>query len=191
VGWAGFLRPSGLWPSTPWQSRAGGPLEREGLEAGLRVLGERYLPVPGDGLLARTRYLAGDDARRLGELEAALADDAVRAVFAARGGYGCMRLLPKLRVAGGRPKLLVGFSTTASTRPCRPPAGQRPRPVVTQLGTQPREAAERLFRLLESAEAPAPPLAGTPLVPGVAEGPLVGGNLSVLTRLRGRPGSRT
>lgn len=59
-------------------------------------------------------------------------------------------------------------------------------PVLTQLGTQPKEVAERLFRLLETGRAPEL-TGGRCLVPGIAEGPLVGGNLSVLTRLLGTP----
>jgi muramoyltetrapeptide carboxypeptidase len=46
---------------------------------------------------------------------------------------------------------------------------------------------ERLFTLLESTS-PAPALGGTlTYVGGVAEGPLLGGNLSVVTRLLGTP----
>jgi muramoyltetrapeptide carboxypeptidase len=46
---------------------------------------------------------------------------------------------------------------------------------------------ERFFGLLEDATAPAAGIAGTPLVGGVAEGRLLGGNLSLLTRLLGTP----
>jgi muramoyltetrapeptide carboxypeptidase len=60
-------------------------------------------------------------------------------------------------------------------------------PVLTQLGRLGKATSERLFSLLES-EAPAPPLQGTTtFVYGVAEGPLLGGNLSVFTRLIGTP----
>ena len=56
-------------------------------------------------------YLAGTDAARAAHLDAALADPAVRAIFAARGGYGCMRLLPHLDLGPRRAeKFLVGFS---------------------------------------------------------------------------------
>jgi len=60
-------------------------------------------------------------------------------------------------------------------------------PVLTQLGRLGRQTSERLFSLLES-DSPAAPLRGTTtLVQGVAEGPLLGGNLSVFTRLLGTP----
>ena len=60
-------------------------------------------------------------------------------------------------------------------------------PVLTQLGRLERSASERLFSLLESAS-PAQSLQGaTTLVGGSAEGLLLGGNLSVFTRLIGTP----
>lgn len=56
---------------------------------------------------------AGRDESRAADLEQAWLDPGVRAVIAAKGGYGCMRLLPllswsKLRVVP--PKVLLGFS---------------------------------------------------------------------------------
>jgi muramoyltetrapeptide carboxypeptidase len=60
-------------------------------------------------------------------------------------------------------------------------------PVLTQLGRLGRATSERLFSLLESGS-PAEPLYGTAtFVEGSAEGPLLGGNLSVFTRLLGTP----
>ena len=60
-------------------------------------------------------------------------------------------------------------------------------PVLTQRHRLPGPTATRLFDLLES-DRPAPPLAGTATyVGGTAEGPLLGGNLSVFTRLLGTP----
>jgi muramoyltetrapeptide carboxypeptidase len=162
--------------------------DRPSFEAGLAVLATRYRPLYGADLFARTRYLAGDDSRRLAELDAALTDEEVRAVFVARGGYGSMRLLPRLALDAGAPgKPLVGFSDVTALHLALQAAGRVSihGPVVTQLGTQPGEVAARLFHLLESATEAAPALTGTPLVSGVVEGPLVGGNLSLVTRLLG------
>jgi len=59
--------------------------------------------------------------------------------------------------------------------------------VLTQLPRLSTATCVRLFELLESAR-PAPPLTGTATyVGGAAEGPLLGGNLSVFTRLLGTP----
>jgi muramoyltetrapeptide carboxypeptidase len=163
--------------------------DRAHFDAGLRVLAERYRPVFEEGCFARTRYLAGDDTRRLDELSAALTGEGVRAVVAARGGYGAMRLLAKLRIEGVAPRLLVGFSDITALHAALQAAGwvSIHGPVVLQLRSQPDAVIDRLVGLLESPATAAPPIAGTPLVGGVAEGPLLGGNLSVLTRLLGTP----
>ena len=59
--------------------------------------------------------------------------------------------------------------------------------MLTQLSRLSSATCTRLFELLESTR-PAPPLTGTATcVEGVAEGPLLGGNLSVFTRLLGTP----
>jgi len=104
-----------------------------------------------------------------------------------------MRLLESLDGAIGAARdtgaALVGFSDITALHQWR----QRNRlvsihgPVLTQLGRLPRSTSERLFSLLESGS-PAAPLSGTAsLVEGSAEGVLLGGNLSVLTRLIGTP----
>jgi muramoyltetrapeptide carboxypeptidase len=187
-----FVRPAALRPAdTVAVVAPAGPFDRSSFEPGLAVLAARYRVRFGEGIFARTRYLAGDDGRRLDELAAALADDEVRAVIAARGGYGAMRLLAGLapKLAGLRPRAVVGFSDITALHGALQAAGwvSIHGPVVTQLGGQPPDVAERLFRLLESATEPAPALTGVRLAGGVAEGPLVGGNLSVLTRLLGTP----
>lgn len=138
-------------------------------------------------IFQRQRYLAGDDARRFSELSAALVDPTVRAIFCARGGYGSMRLLPKLT---GRPdRAIVGFSDITALHQWQQREGfvSIHAPVLTQLGRLGPAAAARLFALLES-QSPADPLKGTgTYVEGVAEGPLLGGNLAVFTRLLGTP----
>jgi muramoyltetrapeptide carboxypeptidase len=82
----------------------------------------------------------------------------------------------------------VGFSDLTALHLALQAAGRASihGPVVTQLATQPAAVAEQLWTLLES-PAVRPPLAGTRRVGGMAEGPLLGGNLSVLTRLLGTP----
>jgi muramoyltetrapeptide carboxypeptidase len=56
-------------------------------------------------------------------------------------------------------------------------------PVVTQLADQPPWVSDRLFALLEGRVPD--PLQGKPLVPGVVEGPLLGGDLTVVATLLG------
>jgi muramoyltetrapeptide carboxypeptidase len=76
-------------------------LERMGFRA-------RYEP----GILDKARYTAGDDERRAAELTRAFTDPEIKAVWAARGGYGSMRLFKLLdeSLIGRRPKIFIGYS---------------------------------------------------------------------------------
>lgn len=91
----------------------GSDIGRERLLAGvaeLERLGFRakYL----DSIFEKMRYTAGPDERRAEELEAMLTDPSVKAVIAARGGYGSVRLLPHLNKAklAAHPKIIMGYS---------------------------------------------------------------------------------
>jgi muramoyltetrapeptide carboxypeptidase len=184
-------KPPSLRPGDPVRIVApSGPFDRASFDKGLAVLARRYqVSFEDPGLFSKEHYLAGSDARRLAELQSALAFPSAKAVFAARGGYGAMRLLPSLDVASLRPRLLIGFSDITALHLAFQAAG-RPSihgPVVTQLGRAPEAAVTALFTLLETGF-PAGPLSGEDaVVSGQAEGVLVGGNLSVLTRLLGTP----
>jgi muramoyltetrapeptide carboxypeptidase len=92
--------------------------------------------------------------------------------------------LAQSHVAG---KAIIGFSDITALHQWRQSHGlvSIHGPVLTQLGRLGRGTSERLFGLLES-DAPAEPLTGTgAFVEGTAEGPLLGGNLSMFTRLLG------
>lgn len=164
-----------------------GPFDRKLFEAGLAVLSSRYRPVFDDRIFETARYLAGTDERRGAELRAALADPVAKAVFAARGGYGTLRLLPSLKLLGLAPKPVVGFSDLTALHVALGKRGWASihGPVLTQLGSQAPEVANRLFHLLESTQPAAALTGAATLVPGKATGRLWGGNLSVLTRLLG------
>ncbi len=166
-----------------------GPFDRPSFEAGAMLIARRYAPAFGDGIYSSYRYLAGSDERRLEELHDALVRDRVRGIFCARGGYGAMRLLNRLPVEEVRDVPLVGFSDITALHALWLRAGYRcvHGPVLTQLGKQQPEVVEKLLSLLESDLLPAPLSGTTTVVPGVAQGPLLGGNLSVLTRLLGTP----
>jgi muramoyltetrapeptide carboxypeptidase len=78
--------------------------------AELERLGFRVKYEP--GILDKTLYTAGDDKRRANELMRAFADPEIKAVWAARGGYGSMRLFKLLdeNLIGRRPKIFIGYS---------------------------------------------------------------------------------
>ena len=91
----------------------GGAVDAGRLEkgaAGLRELGFE-VRVP-EGILDRHRFAAGTVERRLAELHALFADDAVAGIVCARGGAGAGWLLPRLDAAllRAHPKVFVGYS---------------------------------------------------------------------------------
>lgn len=63
-------------------------------------------------ILDKARYTAGSDQRRAEELMEAFADPEVKAVWAARGGYGVMRILNLLdeNLLRANPKIFIGYS---------------------------------------------------------------------------------
>ncbi|MFD5400462.1 S66 peptidase family protein [Streptomyces griseorubiginosus] len=113
-----LVRPSRLAPGARVAVVApSGPIVEERLQAGLDILrGWDLDPVVTPHVLDRhgeLGYLAGSDADRAADLQAAWCDPAVDAVLCARGGYGAQRMVDLLdwdamRAAG--PKVLVGFS---------------------------------------------------------------------------------
>lgn len=126
-------------------------------------------------------YLAGTDADRAADFMRAWCDPSVRAVFAARGGYGALRTLAHLDLdrVRERPKTLVGSSdVTALHRAAGGVTLFGPMPATAPFADD--EAALDDLRRMLFAPAQAPPYEGTPLLPGTATGPLVGGTLSLL-----------
>ena len=82
----------------------------QGLEA-LRLLG--YTPQPSEHILTRGPiYFAGTPEERLSDLHHAFADDAVRAIFSTRGGYGSSYLLDglDLDLIAESAKPFIGYS---------------------------------------------------------------------------------
>lgn len=145
---------------------------------------------------ARRGYLAAPDEDRLTVLNDCLRRADLRALLCVRGGYGAMRLLPHVDYAAAQrhPKLLVGYSDiTALQSALYVQAGwtSLSGPVLTEWHTLDARGIACLRALVEGDTPDL--LAATndavlqPLRPGTAEGPLVGGNLSVLTRLLGTP----
>ncbi len=189
-----FIKPPALHPGDRVQVVApSGPFPRDVFEKGLGDLAQRYAPNHEHTIFERTRYLAGDDANRAGQLTRAFTDSSAHAIFAARGGYGLMRLLPSLQktlAAAASHKPVIGFSDITALHLALQAQGKVSfhAPVLTQLGRQTPELQQRLWRLLEDSNHPREPLEGIEtFVPGTVEGPLIGGNLSVLTRLLGTP----
>jgi muramoyltetrapeptide carboxypeptidase len=144
--------------------------------------------------LAREGYLAGDDASRLADLDAAIRDPRIDAIWCLRGGYGAMRVLDAIDYDSLRraPKAIIGFSDiTALHLAVRARSnivsyhGPTARAVLTPFS---RESLLRATGARSGACDPfvdAPPL--TWLQEGDASGPLEGGNLALICSLLGTP----
>lgn len=70
----------------------------------------------GTHILDRYGYLAGKDRDRAADVNAMFADRSVKAIIAARGGWGCNRILPLLdyKLIRNNPKIIMGYSDITS-----------------------------------------------------------------------------
>jgi muramoyltetrapeptide carboxypeptidase len=172
-----------------------GPARRSRAGRGVALLRARgYRVKLGRHVFARHGYLAGEDAQRVADLNRMLRDPEVEAVLFARGGYGMLRLLP--RVDWGalrrRPRLLVGFSdATALFAAARRLAGAPSLhgPSATTLAEPARYHAPSFWAgLAGRLDRLSVPFTPAQVVrPGMAHGELAGGCLSLLASLAGPP----
>ncbi|WP_144175059.1 LD-carboxypeptidase [Pseudomonas sp. Kh13] len=145
------------------------------------------------GALQARGYLAGPDQQRLQDLHDAFADPAIDAILCMRGGYGSMRLLDQLdfELIRRNPKPLIGYSDITALHT----AIYRHTGLVTfhggmlnadLLGAKlpPTEASllAQLSGQVRAGEQIVHPadFALSCVLHGLASGPLLGGNLSML-----------
>lgn len=162
----------------------------------LKELG--YNVTAGKSVSAHDGYLAGSDELRAADINAAFADDNVKAIMCLRGGYGATRILPLLDydLIAAHPKIFIGFSDitalhTVFLQRChfRPIHGT----MVMSLARNASDyTKEELRRGLADPYAPrilpsAPEHHPETIVPGTATGPLFGGNLMLLSVTAGTP----
>lgn len=148
----------------------------------------------GAQVLDRYRYLAGSDDARVHDLLTLWNDPTVRAIFCSRAGYGSGRLLPLLDFTTlmQAPKIFLGFSdVTLLLNMLVQQAGLVcfHGPLVAgefAAGLTPRSQAH-LFSLLTTGFGEGALAFSTTLSPGVGEGRLIGGCLSVLVATLGTP----
>ncbi|HTR63632.1 MAG TPA: LD-carboxypeptidase [Candidatus Binataceae bacterium] len=169
-------------------------IERSYLERGVHALGAMGFRVKvSPRVLDRAGVLAGKDLDRAKELQAAFADDEVRGIFAARGGYGCGRLLPLLdfEAIARTPKPFVGYSDETFLLNAMVQAGMvafhGPMVAMDFARGLTERCVDHMRRLL-CGEMPSFDLEGRDTVhPGRAEGELIGGCLSVVVAMLSTP----
>ena len=188
----GLINPSGaIYEKAPFEQT----------HARLKALGFRTLEAP--NLRARYGHMAGTPQQRADDIHALFANHEAAGILAVTGGSGANRVLPLLDYAliGRHPKFLGGFSDlTALITAVQVKTG-----LVTfhsPLGRSEWNAfsVEHFKAVVMDAQAhtlrntlvPGDDLVATEgrittLRGGSAQGPLVGGNLAVLTSLAGTP----
>ncbi len=154
-----------------------------------------------ENILARFGYLAGTDKQRADDVNGMFADSDVKGIVCARGGYGCSRILPFLNysIIKQNPKVLIGYSDiTALLYGIYSQTGvvcfHGPVGISTfnefsvdnlknvlmqpernfEMKSAVDEGNDELYKII-------------PIRSGVAEGELVGGNLSIVVSLIGTP----
>jgi len=161
-----------------------GPFDRTLVLRGMGWLHQRYRVEFDWSIFERDGFLAGTDARRLGELNRALADPGLGAIIAGRGGYGLTRIAhlaeygPLLR----HPKWIVGFSDITALHVEASALGiaSMHGPNTAALGRSDDWTRQRLIRALETPAAKTRFEGLRTMRQGVVRGPLAGGNLSLL-----------
>jgi muramoyltetrapeptide carboxypeptidase len=148
-----------------------------------------------EGLFIREKYgyTAGKDHERIADIHWAFGDTSIDGIWCIRGGYGCTRLLPFLdyNLIKKNPKIMIGYSDITALHMAifektglttfHGPVGSSEFTPFT---------IEYLKKMLFS------PFVGQPIThkdpdkvialsPGVAEGKLIGGNLSLISAMCG------
>ncbi len=175
-----------------------GPVNEARLVRGMNWLrAQGHELIEGKHLRDTWGHLAGRDQERADDLMHALCDESAELVWAARGGFGCARLLPlldwqRLETVTHAP-MLVGYSdltalqlalwTQLSWNSLHAPM------VATEVGALDPLSAASLAPWLRGERTPMSLdlREGQVLAGGCARGSLLGGNFSVLTSLLGSP----
>lgn len=165
---------------------------RGNIDVGIRTLESWGLEVVvGQTVSTAYHQFAGDDSLRAADLQWALDDPSIKAVFAARGGYGCVRIIDQIDFSAfeKQPKWLVGFSDITVLHSHI----QRNYKIATIHGQMPKSFESSTEASLDTLRKA---LFGDnmdftytqsafPNRPGEATGKLIGGNLAILLSVLG------
>jgi len=146
-------------------------------------------PVVGANALARDGYFAGSDEQRAGDLNQALRDDSIDAVWCLRGGYGTMRILEAIDydALARRPRPVIGYSDITALHSAFAMRSE----IVTYHGPtacavlSPFSRESLVCALVHGGDSCGVALDARVLREGSAHGVLAGGNLALLSALAG------
>jgi muramoyltetrapeptide carboxypeptidase len=172
-----------------------GPIiNRDNLEKGIQILKDAGYKLKFYRDFVNTEgYLAGSDQERADEFNSIWSDPEVKAVIAARGGYGSLRMLDMLDLehVQKHPKILIGFSDlTVLLTAVHKITGMVTfhGPVVTTLASIDQTSRKSFFDVLSGNILPSiSPDRLTIVQNGQADGILLGGNLTTLAHMLATP----
>jgi len=148
--------------------------------------------VYGENLFNQGRHFAGTDAERAADFQKALDNPNIKAIWAARGGYGTVRILDQLdfTLFKKHPKWIVGYSDITALHSHMHTLGFET--IHAMMGSS---LGDELEDIIETVATFKKALFGEKLRykivssianrKGVAEGLLVGGNISILASMLG------
>ncbi len=171
-----------------------GKVTKDKLVSGFELLqDEGYEVIIGKHVFDRNFQFAGTDTHRAADLQEAINDPVTKAIICARGGYGTVRIIEKIDFSPllKNPKWIVGFSDVTVLHSILNKSG-----IASIHGVMPsffienKKPAKSFFSLRELLTSGRSNfnLCAHPLnCSGIAEGELVGGNLSLIYSLQGTP----
>ena len=168
-----------------------GKIETQWVE-GLKAMLESYglvVSVAEHAFCAKGRF-AGTDDDRVQDLQKAINDAQVKAIFCSRGGYGLARIIDKIDFSAlkSAAKWIVGFSDVTALHNALSRVGVASiHGIMAKHITLKAEGLDNLMTMLFGGEVAYETPAHEFNKVGEAEGELIGGNLSVLYGLRGTP----
>lgn len=171
-----------------------GAVDLDRLDRGVETLrGLGFDVVVGEAVRARDRFTAGPVQDRVRDLQGLWADDAVAGIFCARGGAGAGGVASRLDAAAlaARPKVFMGYSDVTHLHALFNAHGlvtfHGPMVATDLADGRYDEASWQAALFGDGGPYATPPGAMRVLRPGVAEGRLQGGCISILANGAGTP----
>ena len=167
-------------------------IEKEELNAAIKIMeGWGLEIILGETIGAQDHQYAGSDELRANDFQKALDNHEIKAIFCARGGYGTVRIIDKLDFSSfeSKPKWIIGYSDitvlhshihnnySIETLHANMP--------ITYPDKGENESTKSIWRALSQGSATYKWRSSKHNRKGLAEGLLVGGNLSVLYSIIG------
>ncbi len=167
-----------------------GPFPEDRFRAGLsRLEAMGFKTTFPDQIFEQNGFLAGSDQNRAETFNHLVADPNVQAIICARGGYGTMRILDLIDLSplAQNPKIILGFSDiTALLMAIHHQTGLVTfhGPVITSLAEADDNTVRHLQKILTGQPTfPVSLNTDKVIVEGRVEGPLLGGNLTLLVHM--------